>query len=223
MQDSSPNRPSRPFRLHTPSPDLQSITFSMRKSHIDLTQIVTDYDALNATRGLSESFDSLSTAYKCDHLRLPGAHPMVILRLLNLGSQRNTLRALAGPLRPAASGVQSYKNFCDFARRPPFPADSGTILLRSALFRSGKTFGIYSTHVMKAAILLGQPTDWPTPNVRSLAKGPRLAAGKSFAFENFMMASGLLALLKVAKLSTDFGLSAFPPFYYFGERHLKPS
>ena len=210
--DSCPNRPTPPCRLHTHSPDLQCLIFSLRKSHIDLTQIALGYDALKASFRLTAPFGEISAANKCDLLHRSGALPMVILRLLNLGAQRNTLRAFAGSLRPASSGIQSYRNFCDFVKRPRFPVNSETILLRSALFRPGETFCLYLAHVVKAAILLGQSTDWPTPNVRSVAKGLRQAAVRSVAFGNFTMASGLLALIKIVNLSTAFGLAAFLSF-----------
>ena len=63
---------------------------------------------------------------------------------------------------------------------------------------------------MNACILLGQPTGWLTPNVRQAAKGIRQAAEVSFAFENFMLASDLLNLLKVVKLGASFGLPFVP-------------
>ena len=104
--------------------------------------------------------------------------------------------------------MRSYKNFRDFANRPSPPGDADTVLLRGALFRLVETFGLYLAHVMKAAILLGHPTDWPTLQAKSVANGLRRAVAKSFPFENFTMASDLMSLLKFAKLATDFGLSA---------------
>ena len=211
-EDDGPNRPNLPFRLHTPSPDLQELIVPLRKKHIDSTHIALDYSAMKVSLGLPASFDGLSNANKCGLLERSGAEQLAILRLLNLGAQRNTLRAFAGSLRPAASGMQSYLNFCAFLKRPCFPVDSDTVLLWSALFRPNGTFGLYLSHVMKAAILLGQPTDWLTPKVRSAANGLRLAAGVSFAFGNFVIASDLLALLKAVKLASPFGLAAFLSF-----------
>ena len=210
--DSSPYRPNLPFRLGAPNPDLRRMIYSIRKKDIDATQIAIGYDRLQSSIGLASSFESLSTSGKCDLIPRPGASTMVIIRLLNLGSQRNTIRAFAGSLRPAAPFVQSYKNFRDFANRPAFPAEADTVLLWSALFPPWETFGLYLVRVMKAAVLLGQPTDWLTPKVKSGAEGLRHAAVKSFPFDNFMMAPDLLPLIKFVKLTTDFGLSAFLSF-----------
>ena len=89
----------------------------------------------------------------------------------------------------------------------------GAILLRIALSRPGKTVSLYLAHVIPAPILLGRPTDWLAPKVKSVAKGLRLSAEQSFACQNFFLAPDLLALLKFAKLSTGFGMAAFlsPP------------
>ena len=135
--DSIPYRPNLPFRLDSPNPDLQNLIYSIRKKEIDATQISIDYDLLESSLGLASSCEALSTSGKCDLLSRSDASPMVILRRLNLGAQRTTVRAFACSLRPAASCVQSYKNFRDFANRSCFPADADTILLRSALFRPG--------------------------------------------------------------------------------------
>ena len=208
----SPNRPSLPFRLHTPGPDFQKLITSLRRKNIGDTDITIEYEALKASLGLSADFEGLSNTAKCARLKDTKADQLTILRLLDLSAQRNTLRAFAGSLRPAASGMQSYLNFCTFMDRPCFPVDSDTIVLWSALFRPTGTFGLYLTHVMKACILLRQPTDWLSPNIRSAAKGLRQAAEVSFAFENFMLASDLLNLLKVVKLASPFGLAAFLSF-----------
>ena len=77
-------------------------------------------------------------------------------------------------------GEAKFENFCGFAGRPTSPADPDTLLLRSAPFRSGKPFGRYLAHVMKAAIRVRRPTDWLTLNIKWASKGARLESGKSF-------------------------------------------
>ena len=94
---SSPYRPNIPFRLDSPTPDLQNLIYSTRKRDINSTQVATDYGGLKSALGLNTSSGRLSTSCKGDVLSRPGASPMVIIRLLNLGAQRHTLRAFAGP------------------------------------------------------------------------------------------------------------------------------
>ena len=88
------------------------------------------------------------------------------------------------------------------------------ILLRSALFRPGRTYSQYIAHVMKAAILPRQPTDWLTPDVRSVARGLQNAHGLSFKFQNYLMADDLLRPLQVENLNTEFGQAAFLSFLF---------
>ena len=140
------------------------------------------------------------------------AHPDAILELFTLGAKRNTLRAFAGSLRPAASGMLSYLNFCIFADKPVFPVGPNTARLRSCLFRPGRTFAQYLSHLMKATILLQQPTDWMSPDIRSVARGLANAQDLSFRFQNFMFAEHLLRLIRHVKLATEFGQAAFLSF-----------
>ena len=58
-EDDVPNRPTLPFRLHAPGPDLQKLIASLRKKQIDSTQIAVGYDAMNASFCLPESFGDL--------------------------------------------------------------------------------------------------------------------------------------------------------------------
>ena len=84
---------------------------------------------------------------------------------------RNTLIAFAGSLRPAASGMQSFENFCDFAGRRPFTVQTDTVLLWSNISKPGRTVAHYMAHLMKATILLKQPMDWMCPDIKSVVRG----------------------------------------------------
>ena len=98
--------------------------------------------------------------------------------------------------------------------RIPFPVMTDTILLRSTFFHPGGSFAQYLAHVMKASILLRQPTDWLTPVVRSVSRGLRGAQDLSFKFQNYMMAADLLRLLHVSNPSSEFGQAAFFSFLF---------
>ena len=98
--------------------------------------------------------------------------------------------------------------------RIPFPVMTDTILLWSALFNPGRSFAQYIAHVMKACILLHQPTDWLDPAVRSVSRGLKNAQDLSFKFQNYLMAADLLRLLQVSNLNTEFGQAAFFSFLF---------
>ena len=92
---------------------------------------------------------------------------------------------------------------------PPFPAQADTILRRIGLFRPTRTFAQYLSHVVKACILLHQPTDWMSPAIKSVARGLASAQDLSFQFQNYVFADDLLKLAKSVKLDNDFGLVCF--------------
>ena len=208
-QQATPGTVSLPAALYTPKPDFQQLILSLRKDHIDSTQISTGYLNLRTELGIRENSELLSNSAKCEALTATGADRALVLRLLNLIAQRNTVRVFADSLRSAASGMQSYKNFCDFTGRPPFLVGPDTILLRSGLFRPGETFGLYLSHVMKAVILLRYPSDWLSPAIRAAARCLRNAADASFKFENYILASDLLVLIREVELASDFGQAVF--------------
>ena len=66
---------------------------------------------------------------------------------------------------------------------------------------------------MKAALLLGSPTDWLSPSARSVARGLKSSHDLSFRLRNFMFAADLLHLFEVG-LSYDrvrTGIISFVP------------
>ena len=75
-------------------------------------------------------------------------------------------------------------------------------------------FAQYLAHVMKASILLRQPTDWLTPAVRSVSRGLRNAQDLPFKFQNYTMAADLLRLFQVSNLSSEFAQAAFVSFLF---------
>ena len=210
--DHEPSRTALPRSAYTPPSDFQELICSLRADSIQDTGIGRDYTDLRRDLSLPVGFDNLSTAAKYSALSNSGADSSRILKFLSLAAQRNTIRAFAGSLRPAASGMQNYKNFCEYIGRPALPVQSDTVLLWSGLFRPGRTYSQYLAHVMKASILLRHPTDWITPDVRSVAKGLANAQDLSFKFQNYMFAADLLRLITSVKLDNEFGLACFMSF-----------
>ena len=80
------------------------------------------------------------------------------------------------------------------------------------MFKPGRTFSLYVSHLVKAAILMHDGTDWMCPAIRSVARGLANAQNLSFRFQNYMFALDLLRLLRFVKLSTDLGIAAFMSF-----------
>ena len=60
--------------------------------------------------------------------------------------------------------------------------------------------------------MMRRPTDWLTPDVRSVAEGLGNAQNLPFRIQNFMMAPDPLTLIRTAKINNGFGLAAFASF-----------
>ena len=191
-----------------------ALILSLRHESIRDTDTVPEYEEMRRGPAIHPDFDELSASNKRSALSRTGLGQFRILKLLDLGAKRNTPRSFAGSLRPAASGMQNYLNFCQFLGRTPFPVDTDTVLLRSAMFRPGRTFGQYIAHLMKAVILLRQPTDSLTPDVRSVPRGLKNAQDMVFRFRNFILVGDLPRLLRTPKLTSAFGQAAFLSFLF---------
>ena len=122
------------------STDLQNLIFSLRKDHISSTDTIREYESLKRELDIPPGYENLTAAAKADALNRPDIRPTERLKVLDLAARMNVIRAFAGSLRPAASGMQSYLNFCHFARREPFPISSDSVRLWSGFFRPGKTY-----------------------------------------------------------------------------------
>ena len=121
-RDSAPCHASRPHAEFTPPDDFQALILNLRTDSVGDTEIGMEYAATGREFGLEPNFESLPMARKLLFLHERGIEPTRILKFLDLGARRNTLRAFAGSLRPAASGMQSYLNFCTFRlATPDFP------------------------------------------------------------------------------------------------------
>ena len=105
---------TRPHAEFTPPGDFQGLIRSLRTGSADHTDIGEEYAILCREFGLSENFELSSMAGKMEALNSRRIDPTRILRFLDLGENRNTLRAFAFSLMHAASGMQSYLGFCKF-------------------------------------------------------------------------------------------------------------
>ena len=84
---------------------------------METTAIGEEYANLEREFGTTSDFEILSHANKVRAIHERRVEPTRILKFLDLGDRRNTMRAFSGSLRPTASGVQSYLNF--FTSGPP--------------------------------------------------------------------------------------------------------
>ena len=80
--------------------------------------------------------------------------------------------------------MHRYLNLHRFLGRRPFPVDDDAVVLRSTMFRPGRTVWRYTTHIATAPILLRHPADWLKRGVKSAATGMRNAQSLPFCPRN---------------------------------------
>ena len=129
-RDSSPCHISRPHAEFTPPDDSQALIATIRTDSVEGADIGLEYANLGREFGLAPNFEALSMANKLLILHKRKIEPTRILKFWGMGARRNALRAFAGSLRPAASGMQSYLNLCTFGLLAP---DYGVFTGRSIL------------------------------------------------------------------------------------------
>lgn len=189
----------------------------IRKDDIGSTDTALEYESAKWDFDLPPGYELLSAAAKSEAINMPDIHPSDRMEFLDLSARKNALRAFSWPLRPAASGMQSYLDRCHCAKRAPLPISADSITLWVGLFRTGETFGFYRAHFTKAAIVLRHPADWITPDIRAAPRGLENAHGLAFRRQSFMFDDSLLTLIRHIKLDSEFELAA--PMSSFCEYH----
>ena len=86
----------------------------IRAASVGDTEIGAGYADIGRESGLQPIFDPLSTSGKLKTIRERHVEPARVLNFTDLGANRYTMRAFSAPLRPSASGMQSYLNLCTF-------------------------------------------------------------------------------------------------------------
>ena len=167
---------------------------------------------------LPPDFASFAAAREVDFLRTSGADSLPIANFPTLGAKRNTLRAFALSLRPAAPGMQSFKNFIEVIGRRPCPVVTDTVLMWSNMFMPDRTFAQYVAHLTRAAILLKPPTAWMCPDIKAVVHGLANTQDLSSKFNNFLFLVDLLRLIRTARLTSEFGCEAFFRYPVFDAR-----
>ena len=73
---------------------------------------------------------------------------------------------------------------------------------------------MYTAHLLKAAILLKQPTDWICPDIKSAVRGLANTQDLAIRFDIFLCADDLLRRIRATKRTSDFGRASFFSFLF---------
>ena len=145
--------PSLP--ANNPTTDALSVAELLKNNTIESTCYMKRDLELRTSMQLPGNFNKLTPMAKTDALQMSGDSIHLRNEFLENGAKLNILRTVQGSRRPVASGVNNYLRFCTMTDSTSPPPSSGTIRRWSTAFNPGETFGLYISHVRKAAILLG--------------------------------------------------------------------
>ena len=127
----------------------------------------------------------------------------------------NAIRQIPDSLDSVASGIACYIAFCDLMGLEYFPPTSYRLRQWSAVFRPGKCFGMYVSHVRKACQILNLPISFDDALLKGVIKGLEHAQEKSGEFPNIADLELLIKIIDHEGLDSQFALLSFPPSYIY--------
>ena len=205
--------PTQTLNRSGPS-NVETLLGQIRAKNIDDCGIAQARKALGIRIGIPANYDKLTPGNKTKWLLNCTAPTLLIDEFIEKGRELNVLRATQGPLRPVASGIKSYANFCAARNRPWFPPTETSVKEWSTSFNPGRSYQNYLRHLQKACFLLDQPTPWLTQAVKTLAAGLENAQDKSFIFPNFIQSPDLITMLRHIKLDTELGQLCYMAYLF---------
>ena len=137
-----------------------------------------------------------------------------ILRYCTAGMRRKAIRAIQLSLPAFASAARCFFSFCELISVPAFPVSERAVLLWSAIFNEGRTYGNYLNFARKACFYLNSPTDWFTAAVVNASRGLRAAGKEKFRFPNFTRSEIALNVISFEPHSSQFDQLAFCAFLF---------
>ena len=126
----------------------------------------------------------------------------------------NVLRQIPDSLDSVASGIACYIAFCDLMGLEYFPPTSYRLRQRSVVFRPGKCFGLYVSHVRKACQILNLPISFDDALLKGVIKGLEHAQEKSDEFPNIVDLKLLIKIIDHEGIDSQFALLSFFSFLY---------
>ena len=149
--------------------DSEQIAPALRAGSVESSAFGQDLSALTRRLNLPDDFTSLGPAAKVRRLEAVASDQALLARFLDSGANANILQQVRASLPAVAAGLQGYLAFCRLIRVQPFPPLPSTLCQWSTLFRGGRTFSLYLSHLGKVCVqcsawrFVGAPPLLPRP------------------------------------------------------------
>lgn len=178
-----------------PIAQTHAICQQMREKAIDETPLTVETERQKKALEIPDNSDRRTPASKTLELQNCGAMEEPVALLFDIQTKLNVIRSAQRPRRSVSSGIASYIRFCHIIEMTPFPVLPHTVKRWSPTCNPGKTFGLCFNHVRKASILLSSHGNWATTEIRTIAKGLRIAQDRSYDCPNFVHSADIMRIV----------------------------
>lgn len=193
---------------------LSDVAPSIRASSAESSTFGATRLDLRTQIGLASDFDALGPAAKVRRLSEAALDSRLLSRFLDAGSQLNVLQQVRSTLPSVANGVHGYLDFCRLINAGPFPPTSRTLRRWSALFRPGRTFSLYLSHIEKVCALLGMGTEWRTPALAAVVRGLANTMVTTPRFHNILSLTDFSLFMRHGRMASEFGQLGYLAFVF---------
>ena len=121
--------------------------------------------------GFPTNFDNIAPTARTLALAQSSAPGRLVSEFRDIRAQANILRSVRGSLRSAASGINCYLLFGDAMGAPATPITQAEVRRWGATFNPWQTCGLYSNHIRKAGLLIGNAPTWRSAEIGTLPIG----------------------------------------------------
>ena len=192
-----------------------SLVDALRAQNVETSEFGVEFDEAMRDLTLPDNFLHLGPKARIIALQNSTPDSQQLLRFLSAGAQKNILEQVRSSMPQVASGVGCYLAFCSLLAIAPFPPAAESVARWSAVFKPGKTFGIYLSHLAKACQLMGIDCSWKSNDtVIAVAKGLRNKPSGKIKFHNSLEPATLNRLVKTETWSSELAQISYIAFLF---------
>ena len=194
--------------------DVDRIVPSLRAGTVESSAFGQDLSALTRRLNLSDDFASLGPAAKVRRLEAVASDQALLSRFLETGANANVLQQVRSSLPAVAAGLQGYLAFCRLIRVQPFPPLPATLCQWSTLFRGGRTFSLYLSHLEKVCAVLGVDAHWRTAPVIAAVRGLINLGSARERFHNVLSSEDFQRFMRHETFTSEFGRLGYVSYLF---------
>ena len=164
-----------------------------------------DFAVIRNRLQIGGDFRAPLLAAKVRRLSRVAVDSRLLIRVLDRRANVNILHPVLPSLPALAAGVHGYLEFCALIQVNPFPPLPPRLCQRGSLFRPGRSFALYLSHLEKACARLGMGCARRTAEVRVVDRGLANIAVVRGRFRNVLEISDIEKFLDRETFRAELG------------------